>query len=324
MPLAAIDYHQVGPLPPVPIRVLLHGAIETAGQHFTHHGIVVARACAFLFLGDFHRGLDVELAVGVFHEAVRSGDDHATDRISPAGMAVVINLDPLQLSVETEFLRQAVQQASLRRAFRHAPAERFPRVVQRMGDQLALPTPLGHQNRHPPVGANGEGFRQQIGFVRFNIDQDFLRRHAAVIKLTEEGRQNRRRFLILIMAWKIRPRTVVPPSAEEKHLNAGLPAFRLKGDDIGIADAFDIDILMRLYRGHRPDPVAQGGCAFEIQRLRRRLHLGGKVLLHRLAVAGQEAFRLIDRGRIVQFRYLAHTRRAAALDLILQTGAGPG
>ena len=91
-------------------------------------------------------------------------------------------------------------------------------------------------------------------------------------------------------------------------------------EHIGIVDAAQIDALLRLDRRQRREAVAIDRRALEIERLRGLLHLGGQLLLHRMALAGQKFARLAHQFVIVVGRDLAGAGRRAALDLEQQAG----
>ena len=76
--------------------------------------------------------------------------------------------------------------------------------------------------------------------------------------------------------------------AEEEHLHAEEAAVLVHGEHVGLLDAARVDALLRLHRRERGEAVAIDRGALEVERLGRLLHLGGELLLHRLALAGEE------------------------------------
>ena len=131
-------------------------------------------------------------------------------------------------------------------------------------------------------------------------------------------------FHRLVGARKIGPVAPVLPGAEEEDLHACHAVLFGQRKDIGLLDAARIDPLMALYHGKRGEPVAINGSPLEIERFGSFLHLAGKGFLDRRTAARQELLGLGDQLRIVAKRYLAGTRRRAALDLVEQAWAGAG
>src|SRR3546814_15206295 len=87
----------VGPCAAAPVRVLLQGAAEAADQHLAHHAVVVAgHDLAGLQPRRVADAADLELAVGVLHQAFRPGDDHAADRPASAEVPFFGSLAPLR------------------------------------------------------------------------------------------------------------------------------------------------------------------------------------------------------------------------------------
>jgi hypothetical protein len=84
----------------------------------------------------------------------------------------------------------------------------------------------------------------------------------------------------------------------EEDFDAGHAAFLMDGEDVGLFDRARMHAVMRLNGRERREAVAQGGGAFEIQRVRRLLHFLGERFLHLPAAAGKKVARLGDQ-RIV-------------------------
>ena len=78
---------------------------------------------------------------------------------------------------------------------------------------------------------------------------------------------------------------------------------------------------MSLHLRQRADPVSDRGSLLEGKFLTRGLHLICQGLLYLRASAGEELTSLIDKIVIGRFIDPVDTRRAAPLDLILETGA---
>src|SRR5690606_406675 len=127
----------------------------------------------------------------------------------------------------------------------------------------------------------------------------------------------------LRMAWEISVVAEILTAAEEKHLDAGLPALLVERDDVGIAERLDIDLLVGGHMGEGADTVAVEGGAFEIHRLAGRFHLLRQSFLDRPALAAQEALSLGDQPGIVLDRNTADTGCGATLDLVQQARPRP-
>jgi hypothetical protein len=94
--------------------VILDQPREAALHDLAHHPEIIAGRDVGRF--------DVELAVLVFHEAFRAGDDHAADRIGAHDVGVVVDLDPPGRAGQAEGFGQSFQQPRLARGFGQMPA----------------------------------------------------------------------------------------------------------------------------------------------------------------------------------------------------------
>ena len=153
-------------------------------------------------------------------------------------------------------------------------------------------------------------------------DQDQARTRLVVIELGEERGQNlggRQRF---VGPRKIGTVAPVLPGAEEEHLDAGEAALLMQGKDVRLLDAARIDPLVRLNRRERGQAVAVDGGMLEVERERGLFHLGGELILDRLAAAGEEGDGLAHQHRILREVDLVGARRRAALDLMQQARPG--
>ena len=95
------------------------------------------------------------------------------------------------------------------------------------------------------------------------------------------------------------------------------------GDDVGVVQPLDVDVLVGLDVGQGPDPVAIDGGGLEIQARGGRFHGLGEGALHARRASGQEVARLLDKGGVVAGRDPPDAGRRAALDLIHEAGARP-
>ena len=98
----------------------------------------------------------------------------------------------------------------------------------------------------------------------------------------------------------------------------------VRGDDVGIAQYVDIDVLAALDLGQGADAVAQEGGALELELFRQVLHAQGELFLHLLAAAGEERARLVDELGIALLVDAADAGAAAALDLVEEAWARAG
>ena len=136
------------------------------------------------------------------------------------------------------------------------------------------------------ASASSVALRQILGY------QHQTRAGLVVVELRDEGIEHlvgRERAIGLREIGAVAP---VLPGAEEEHLHAIVAAGLMDREHVGILDAAQIDALLRLDRRQRREAVAIDRRAFEIERLRGLLHLGGEFLLHRMALAGEECARL--------------------------------
>jgi hypothetical protein len=150
--------------------------------------------------------------------------------------------------------------------------------------------------------------------------QDELRRRLVVVELREEGAQHFFRRERLLRAREIGAVAPVLPGAEEEHLDTGVAALLVDREHVGLFHCARIDALLRLDRRQCGEAVAveRGGLEFEF--VRRLLHFGRELLLHRMAAAGQEFGRLAHQLGIAGEIDLAGAGAGAAPDLVEQAG----
>ncbi len=329
---AAVDEHEVGPGAAFALGVFLDRALEAPRQHLAHHAEIVAcrdgafgRRRAGLALGPRRlrrRGLDVELAIGRFHEAFRPGHHHRAHRVGALDVAVVVDLDALGRRLEAKRVGHALQHLALRRAFGEPARERGPGIFERVLDELALVAALRRGQLHLAAGAHRQRFLHQRGVGHLLAQQHQLRRRLVVVELADESSQHFLAGRGLVVAREIGAVAPVLAAAEEEHLDAGLSGLARGRDHVGLVDVLHVDVLPRLDVGEGPDAVAIGGGGLELQRRARRLHRGGEALADAGVAAREEILGLADVRRVVLGRHAADARRAAALDLVQQAGAG--
>ena len=190
-------------------------------------------------------------------------------------MAVVIDLDALGRPVETEGRGHAFEQAPLRGAFRQAPAKGRLGVRQRGGEKAALGPPLRQAEPHLAPRPKG----QRLGDQRLVGDpvaqQDQRRRRMRGVELPQERLQHLGGFEVRGMAWEVGAVAEVLAGPEEEHLDAALPRLAIGGDDVGLAEARDVDVLARLDLRQRLDAVAVNGGFLVREGVARLLHPQG-------------------------------------------------
>jgi hypothetical protein len=118
--------------------MILEQPREPALHDFAHHPEIIAG-------GDVGR-FDVELAVLVFHEPFRPGDDHAADGIGAHDVGVVVDLDAARRMGRFEGLGQPFQK---------------PRLAGAVG-KLAGHAPRAHWSC---VGSTRSRFSPRLGFA---------------------------------------------------------------------------------------------------------------------------------------------------------------
>src|SRR5690242_21112974 len=105
-------------------------------------------------------------------------------------------------------------------------------------------------------------------------------------------------------------------AAEEENLDRAVAAGLVQGDDVGVAQSVEIDVLPSLNLGQRTNAVADDRRAFVLAPVGKLLHVLGQPCLDLLTAARQEAARLGNQPRITVVVDAPGARRAATLDLI--------
>ncbi|MEY9407157.1 hypothetical protein ABH989_001623 [Bradyrhizobium ottawaense] len=170
------------------------------------------------------------------------------------------------------------------------------------------------------AGLDRERIGEQLALLDLVREQDVPRRRLVVVELGEEGAEHLFGGVRLLRARKIGPVAPVLAGAEEEHLDAGEAALLMDGEHVGFLDGARIDALLRLDRRQSGEAVAVECGALELELTGRLLHLARKLLLHRMALAGQEVARLAHQGRIAGKVDLAGAGAGAAADLVEQAG----
>ena len=181
-------------------------------------------------------------------------------------MAVVVDLDAPRRLGETEALGEAGEQRLLGGRDREFATEGVARVGKRVVDQVLLLAALGHADADAPTHALAERLLQQRALLDLVGEQDQLRRRLVVVELGEEGAEHLAGLERLVGAREIGAVAPVLPGAEEEHLDAGLAALLMDGEDVGLVDRLRVDALVGLDVGERGEAVAVARGGLEIER----------------------------------------------------------
>jgi hypothetical protein len=179
-------------------RLLLASAIEAAAHHFAHHAVIVA--------GLDRDILDVELAIGAFHEAFRPRHHHAAHSIRALDVGVVVDLDPGRRLFQFEHFRHFLQQPRLARRLGQFPRSRASRALRAAcADEIALAAALRPADLHLAIGLQA----QRLGDQRACSGMSLRRGSAAAAGACHRTAQGRRsalphRRLIAFMARIVR------------------------------------------------------------------------------------------------------------------------
>src|SRR5690625_1195926 len=103
------------------------------------------------------------------------------------------------------------------------------------------------------------------------------------------------------------------------HVNTGAPRLHSQGDHVDFAAAARHE-LAAAHLLDNANAVAIGGRAFVVEPVGGLLHAAGQVIDDLLVAALKELNGRLHIGGIVFLADIAHARRAAAADLVLQTG----
>ncbi len=152
-------------------------------------------------------------------------------------MAVVIDLDARRALRQAESLGDAVQEFRLARRIGEFAAQRLPGVGQGMSDQPGLLAPLGHGDLDLALGLDAQRLGQQRPLGEIMRDVNAARHRLVVIELGDEALQNLLWPERAIGAREIGAVAPILLGAEEEHLDAGLPALAVSGEDVGLLHA---------------------------------------------------------------------------------------
>ncbi|MNV38737.1 hypothetical protein D3C71_1302990 [compost metagenome] len=208
-------------------------------------------------------------------------------------MGVVIDLDPLGPGVQTEGLADLVQDFRRGRVLGHLAAQGLAGVGQGVIDQAELAAAQGAGDLHPVLGLHREGGFQQLQLVRADIGQDQTRDRLVLVELAQEGGEDFRVAVGLVHARKIGAPAPVLAGPIEEDLDAGLSAFGVQGEDVGLGHAVGVDAVLHGNGRQGADAVAHAGGGLEIHLVGRRLHLLRQAADHRPRLAAQEGLGLV-------------------------------
>src|SRR6266404_4384194 len=125
-----------------------------------------------------------------------------------------------------------------------------------------------------------------------------------------------------VRARKIGAVAPVLPGAKEEYLDAGISAFLMDGEHVGLLHGARIDALLRLDRRQRREAVAVKCRGLKGEFGRGIFHFARQLLLHQMAAAGQEILGFAHQVGIAGKIDLAGARPRTAADLIEQAGPG--
>src|SRR5262245_25569775 len=164
-------------------------------------------------------------------------------------------------------------------------------------------------------------------------EQDAFWRLLVVVELGDEGFQYFLDRHASVGAREIGAVAPIVAVAEEEDLDASLPGVLMRGKNVGFLDALRVDALARLNMAERGEAVAKTRRPLVILAQGGLVHQRAQTELHLVALAGEEAERLVNQRAVISDRDLARARRAAALDLeeqarprpalVIGVGAGP-
>ena len=272
LPCAPIDQQKVRPHAFIPIRIFLQQPLKPPVQHLFHHAKVIPRRDVI--------PLDVELAIAVFHEPFRPGDNHAAHRIGALNVAVVVDLNALRRPVKIKHLRHPLQQLGLRGGLTHFTGQAFPRIPRRTFHKLCLLAALGHGDLNLAPRLGPQRLRHQLGVFNGMRQDQLPWRLLAVIELPNESLQHLSCLHIHTHARIEIPVAPVLIGSDEEHLHTGLTLLQMQRNHIRLRHATRVDALRLLHRSQRPNAIAQCRGFLKLHRLGCRLHLLGQGLLN--------------------------------------------
>ena len=315
--LAAVDHDQVRRRRERLVVVLGRGAVlqprEAARDDLRERGEVVLPV----------ERAHAELAVVRLLRHRVLEDDHRADHRLALDVRDVVALDPQRQALEVQRLAQLLERLHppqpLALGLDDLRLEREPRVL---GRQLLQPPLLAaHRRAHLDVRAApvGEELLERARVARVRRD-DELRRHARrrAVVLDRERLQQRRRVLAVDVLEVEAVAVDQPPVAQREDLHRGPVALDGQPDHVDRADRAPVGRLPLDQVPHREQAVAVAGRLLEALALGRLLHLPLELALDRPRLAGEELDHALDDLAVVLLRDVAHARRQAALDVVVE------
>src|SRR5262249_13685623 len=157
-----------------------------------------------------------------------------------------------------------------------------------MRDKLFLLAALWHRDLDLEACLYRQRVGEQAAFLDVVGQQNQSGRRLVVVELREERRQHLLRREGLLGARETGAIARVLAGAEEEHLDAGIAALLMDGENIGFLDRARVDALLRLDRRQRGKTIAVEGGGLELQFVGGLLHFVRELLLHKIAAAGEE------------------------------------
>ena len=289
LPWPAVDQHEIGRGPAFGEILVPRKLAETPCQHFPHHGVIVP--------GGKVLRAHIELPILIAHEPFRPRHDHGADRIGAGNMAVVEHLDALGALLQIEQLGKPGKDRRLRGRLGEPPRQGLAGVDEGMRHELALLAALRGFDPDLVAGAQRQRVGKQSPPGDLMGEQHELRRRLVVIELGNEGFEHLFHREALVGTGKVGAVAPIVAGAEEEHLDRGLPRLLMGGEHVGLLHGLRVDALMRLDVAERGQPVAETRRALIVLLEARIVHQSVHAPLHLVALAGEEAERLVDEDR---------------------------
>ncbi len=236
-------------------------------------------------------------------------------------MADVKALDALWDGVQRKTVLKVLEAAVHAGLGAHARGQGVIRVAQ--GQVQPAPALAAHPRTdpHAVAGIAAQGLLQHLSILDVVADDQLLRRPAAKVVAGDEGVEHLAGIGGVRHPGEERAVAEVGAVADDEHLHAGDGLADAAGDDIHVALGAG-DVLALLDRAQRGDAVAQPRRLLERQVLGGAFHAGDQLIDHAVAVPVQEHLHVAHVAGVVLLADVAHARRGAALDLVLQARPG--
>ena len=234
---------------------------------------------------------DVEFAIGVFHRSPRARRRSSRRPRWCPGYGCCRR--PRCASAALRGRRRRRRRRSrlaLRRAFGEPPASASRALTSAWSTSFFLSPRCGACSSTLRAGTRRQRLGDQRLLGELVAQQNERRRRPVVVELAEKAREH---FLDRqLRGHGSGNRRGCPSSVRRGRRTPGRrsAARLMRRDDVGVADAADVDVLVALDLGQRADAVADQRRRLEIERRRTLLRISrGEALLHVLAAAGRKA-----------------------------------